>query len=227
MFVLDADYRKAPEHPFPLPLQDVEDVLRWVGTSSPGRLIDTQKVALSGFSAGAELALVASSVLRTTLLRDVELDIKAVVAFYPETDLSLPLGEKKVVQDPVRPRQGWTVDFFHECYVPDVRDRADPAVSPSKAGEGEFPEWVVMVTCGGDVFSTEALELAGRLRDWRGRNGGVEGEEKGGIVVRNLEGMAHGFDKGCERGTREWEVREEVYGDVVGVLKGVFGEGER
>ncbi|KAH8195137.1 hypothetical protein TruAng_010689 [Truncatella angustata] len=36
--VLDADYRKAPEHPFPCAPQDAEDVLRWVGTQAKFRL---------------------------------------------------------------------------------------------------------------------------------------------------------------------------------------------
>ena len=96
IFVLDADYRKAPEYPFPLPLQDVEDVLRWVGSDSASELrIDAKRVAVSGFSAGAELALVASTVLRTTTLGEIGVDIKGVVAFYPETDLSWRLRRRR------------------------------------------------------------------------------------------------------------------------------------
>ncbi|KAK3322982.1 hypothetical protein B0H66DRAFT_555613 [Apodospora peruviana] len=34
MFVLDADYRKGPENPFPCALQDVEDVLHWAAVGS-------------------------------------------------------------------------------------------------------------------------------------------------------------------------------------------------
>ncbi|KAM0197338.1 hypothetical protein ACHAPI_005202 [Fusarium lateritium] len=62
VLVLDADYRKAPEYPFPAAVEDVEDTLRWVESQS--RLFDTERVALSGFSSGANLALVASSELK-------------------------------------------------------------------------------------------------------------------------------------------------------------------
>ena len=62
VLVLDADYRKGPEHPFPGATEDVQDVLRWV--QSQPRVFDLDHIALSGFSSGGNLALVASSELR-------------------------------------------------------------------------------------------------------------------------------------------------------------------
>ena len=59
VLVLDVDYRKAPEDPFPAAVQDAEDTLRWA--ESQGHQFDLDRVALSGFSSGGNLTLVASS----------------------------------------------------------------------------------------------------------------------------------------------------------------------
>lgn len=62
--VLDVDYRKAPEHPFPAAVHDVEDALRWVGSGENRRRFDPSRIAVSGFSSGGTLALVAASECR-------------------------------------------------------------------------------------------------------------------------------------------------------------------
>lgn len=59
--VLDMDYRKAPENPFPLSHEDAEDATRWV--FSQRDKFDTTRVGLHGFSAGGSLALATSHTL--------------------------------------------------------------------------------------------------------------------------------------------------------------------
>lgn len=39
------------------------------------------------------------------------------------------------------------------------------------------------------------------------------------VVQKKLLGVRHGFDKGCKKGTNEWNRRDEAYGLVVKVLK--------
>ncbi|KAK4108290.1 alpha/beta-hydrolase [Canariomyces notabilis] len=204
IYVLDADYRKAPENPYPGPLNDVEDALRWVGLQSSR--FDPARVALSGFSAGAHLALVAASALRKSLAQ-LHLTIVAVVAHYPETDLSAE-PETKTVPAPIRPHPHAMLHFFHDCFVPDKDLRTDPKVSPSRADPAEFPPHVIMLTASGDVFSPEAVELAAKLDDGRRT-----------VVVKTLADVHHGFDKGAQRGTKEWDRREEAYEVVVKSLK--------
>ncbi|EMR63797.1 putative esterase lipase protein [Eutypa lata UCREL1] len=63
--VLDADYRKGPEHTFPRALHDAEDVLRWVAAQS--HRFDRTPVAVSGFSAGGTIAVAAATTLRKQL----------------------------------------------------------------------------------------------------------------------------------------------------------------
>jgi acetyl esterase len=55
--VLGFDYRLAPEHPFPAPLEDVLAVLAYVERGGLGKVCDSRRIALAGDSAGANLAL--------------------------------------------------------------------------------------------------------------------------------------------------------------------------
>lgn len=58
--VLSVDYRLAPEHRFPAPLDDVAAVQGWAVTEGAHHGIDPARVALGGASAGAHLALAAA-----------------------------------------------------------------------------------------------------------------------------------------------------------------------
>ncbi len=54
--VVAVNYRKAPEHKFPVPLNDCAAALDWVVTNADGLNIDPACVTISGQSAGANLA---------------------------------------------------------------------------------------------------------------------------------------------------------------------------
>jgi acetyl esterase/lipase len=106
LVVLDCDYAKSPEYPFPAPLEDARDVLNHVFANSS--LYDTTKVTLSGFSAGGNLALTTgisvgedvrlgkwpyipgSSSTSQGVWSATENPIKAVIAYYPLAKWVLP-----------------------------------------------------------------------------------------------------------------------------------------
>ena len=54
---LAAEYRLLPEAPWPSQLDDVRDVVRWAKANAATLDIDSSKLALQGYSAGAHLAL--------------------------------------------------------------------------------------------------------------------------------------------------------------------------
>ncbi|KAJ4350188.1 uncharacterized protein N0V89_008809 [Didymosphaeria variabile] len=204
-YVIDADYRKAPENPFPAALEDVKDVLDWVA-SQPERF-DASRVAVSGASAGGSLALIASSTLRKSL----KVDVKAVIAHYPVTDLSLK-AEDRIIPKPVNPLPPPILELFYSNYVgTDVAMRKDPRVSPMYAKIDDYPATVVIVACGGDTLSVEAKRLADKIDD---------GKRK--VVRCMLEDMNHGYDVGAKPGTKEWESREKAHALSIEALKESF-----
>ncbi|KAK8054523.1 esterase/lipase [Apiospora phragmitis] len=213
LVVLDADYRKGPEDPYPAAVHDTEDTLRWL--ASQQAVYDVTRVALSGFSAGGLLALVAAftqTFLLVTLAADdalKQLRIPVVVAVYPPTDLSVPPKERKQVARPVRPIPPQMAELFDECYAPDPATRGDPRCSPGRADAALFPEHVVIVTCGGDNCAPEADALAARLKK--------DAQRK--VVHEVMEGMPHAFDKTCQPGTPEWEQKDRMNALIVRELK--------
>jgi acetyl esterase/lipase len=203
VLVLDADYRKAPEYPLPGAVEDAEDTLRWV--ESQGGMFDLDRVALSGFSSGGNLALVASSELRP----EFKMNIRAVYAFYPGVDFTIP-PEKKTVPEPIRPIP---VSFQHlltEAYVPRVEDRKSPKASPMYAKATSFPEHLMLIACSGDIFTPEMEVFAEKL-ERAGRD----------VEVVRIEG-AHGCDKTTNPRLFRAGARDLAYYKVVQSLQDIM-----
>lgn len=53
---VNIDYRLAPEFVFPAPLQDLQQALQWMHQHAGEQRIDQQRIAVWGYSAGAQLA---------------------------------------------------------------------------------------------------------------------------------------------------------------------------
>ncbi len=56
-----AQYRLAPEHPFPAPLHDLKEAVRWMRARSEVLAIDPERIGAFGYSSGGHLALLLAS----------------------------------------------------------------------------------------------------------------------------------------------------------------------
>ena len=75
------NYRLAPKHSFPAPLEDVEEAIRWLKAHAAEYRVDPRRIALAGESAGGHLVALAG------VSDDPSLRVAAVVDFYGPIDL--------------------------------------------------------------------------------------------------------------------------------------------
>jgi acetyl esterase/lipase len=145
--VVSVDYRLAPEHPWPAAPDDCETAARWLVEHARDRF-GTSRLALTGFSAGATLAM--TTLLR---LRDRGLDaVLAAVLQFGTYDLSARTPAGRLIAD----------EYFLEAYAGDAPDRTDPDLSPIFADPAGLPP-VLMVVGAADILLRDNLAMAAGL----------------------------------------------------------------
>jgi len=169
--VVVPEYRLAPEHPFPVPLDDCWAALIWTANRF------SQALIVCGDSAGANLATVLA--LRA---RDAGGPvIAAQLLVYPVTDCDL---ERASFNEPdhqlilAKEDMAW---FWHH-YIADAGARAQPGASPLRSPDlGRLPPACV-ITAEYDVLRDEGEAYAAALAD-----AGTIAE------LRRFDGETHGF----------------------------------
>lgn len=145
---LAVDYRRSPEHPYPAPLDDVEDAARWLREHGRGLRLATEFVAGIGDSSGANL--LAGLTVRAPDLLD------TLVLMYPPVDAAAAFAdEDNAALDATSMRAFW------DAYAPgDVG--ANPEVSPMRADLAGFPP-TLLITAEHDVLRDQGEEFAAAL----------------------------------------------------------------
>lgn len=171
MVVAAVDYRLAPDHPFPAPLDDCFDALQWLG-AQPG--ID--RVAIGGASAGGGLA--AGLALRARDTGGVRPVFQLLV--YPMIDDRTAL-RTDVDTAHLRAWSPKANAFGWRSYLGGAP--AGPLSAPARATDlaGLPPAWIGVGTL--DLFHDEDLAYAKRLVD-----AGVP------CALEVVRGAFHGFD---------------------------------
>ncbi|KAJ5179324.1 hypothetical protein N7492_002534 [Penicillium capsulatum] len=206
--VIDVQYRLAPEHPFPAAFNDAQDVVTWVRAQPQ---FDLEHVSLSGFSAGANIALAVSSSSPRFNTRGNENVFRTVMSFYGPTDMALPTPEKPQADNTnfiIRKIFPPFSHLCHKCLSMGKVDPADPRISPKFADPSDFPDNVIFITAAQDPFAIEAENLAEAIR-------AVEGKT---VACERMDECAHGWDKEAIRGTSQCQAKDAAYALAVGVL---------
>lgn len=205
--VFDADYRKAPEYPFPAPLDDVEDIVHFL-ESHPDQY-DLSNIFLCGFSAGGNIALASSCLLDPRR-------IKGVIGFYPSVDLTQRhFAPEKEADAGVNIPNSFREIFYNSYLLPE-QPRSDPRVSPIKADLETFPEFVFLSCGNADDLYGPVEELSEMLK------------AVGHSDVRFLcaERQAHGFDKQAKEGSTSETHKNAAYDGAVDMIKRALHAGD-
>jgi acetyl esterase len=137
--VVHVDYRLAPEHPFPTPLEDVVAAWSWLHASAESLGIDASRVAVAGTSAGGNLAAALCLVARD---RELAVPI-AQLLDVPATDLTLQSPSLSEIGD----RAGLTqtdIKQFASWYCGNTAPE-HPWISPLLGELSGLPPAVVIV----------------------------------------------------------------------------------
>ena len=175
--VVSVDYRLAPEHPFPAAVEDAYFATLWASTHAFSFNGDASRIAVSGDSAGGNLAAVVAQIAR-----DQE---KPALCFqlliYPVTDAACDTpsyGENAEGYFLTKDAMLW----FWNHYVQKKDDRYHPKASPLRAGNLAGLPPALVITAEFDPLRDEGERYAEKMIA-----AGVP------VQLKRYDGMIHGF----------------------------------
>ena len=174
--VVAVDYRRAPEHPYPTPLEDCYAVLEWVAASAGELGVDADRLGVFGDSAGGGLAAALALLARDRSGPTLALQILV----YPmldtrcDTPSHTGTGEGYFLKTE-------EVQWYWKRYLGDA-DPTDPYVSPSHATDLTRLPPALVVTAENDPLRDEGEAYGEALKA-----AGVD------VTVSRYDGTFHSF----------------------------------
>jgi acetyl esterase/lipase len=226
LVILDCDYAKAPENPYPAATDDARDVLEYVFAHP--EVYDLSRVTMGGSSAGANIAMGISATigkearegkgpLKQSTGHPTDHPIKGLFALYPPTEYdSRPdMTPPPDVHPPGVALPKHLTDTFDGAYLfpsgPLSTEEAakrkqeqlqTPLITPRWADIRDFPRIIGLITCEYDPLVVEA-------ENWRAELMKKEsGKDVSGWIVKNV---AHGWDNLVLPGQPGYEERQKAY----------------
>lgn len=173
--IVSVDYRLAPEHKFPVPLDDFYRAVCWVAQQAELLGIDAQRLAVGGDSAGANLAAAAALMARD----QAGPALAHQLLLYPALDFAFDTASyQRYAEGHSLTREA--MRFCWSAYLNEPADGSNPYAAPLRATSFKALPPATVLVCEYDPLHDEGVAYAQRLRD-----GGVAAE------CAQLDGMIH------------------------------------
>lgn len=159
--IVAPEYRLAPEHPFPTPVEDCYAAFEWAADNAGELGVDPERIVVGGDSAGGNLAAAVALMARDRGGPA----LAAQLLIYPMLD------DTNLEPDPaLGDMLTWTYDDNHTgwaAYLGDSfgTDGVSPYAAPARARDLAGLPRTFLDVGGNDIFRDEDLEYAARL--WR------------------------------------------------------------
>lgn len=175
--VVMANYRKAPEYPFPAAVEDSWVALQWTAENLVELASDSAPLYVSGDSAGGNLAAVMA--LRAKAAGGPKIARQILV--YPVTDADFDRPSYTAPENQtLLPKE--FMEWFWDHYCPDVEQRKNPDASPFRAEDLSGVAPALIITAAHDVLHDEGEAYSQRLQE-----AGVD------VEYHAWDGQMHGF----------------------------------
>lgn len=174
--VVSVDYRLAPEHPFPAPVEDCYAAIKWANEYGDILDGDPERLAVAGDSAGGNLAAATAILSRDRGGPDLAHQL----LLYPVTDYSFDRPSYETYGTGYTVTKAGMVKFW-DYYLDSDIDGANPYASPLRVPDLEGVAPGRVVTCEFDPLLDEGKAYADRL-------------DEAGLLIdyTNIEDMFHG-----------------------------------
>lgn len=191
--LLSVDYRRAPENPYPAPLDDVQAAHGWLRDHAADLGVDAGRLAGIGDSSGANL-------VAALCVRDPQAFAMQVL-LYPPVD---PACDTESMRTEEHDFTAADMAWFWDAYAPTPEAKANPEVAPLRATDLSAMPPTMVLTAEHDILCDEGEAFAARLAE-----AGVAT-----TAVRYL-GMLHGF----WRHPGEFDASRAAVRQVAGALR--------
>ncbi|TGK00939.1 alpha/beta hydrolase [Leptospira semungkisensis] len=171
------DYRLAPEHPYPIPLEDAYASLEWADKFKNEELGKDLPLVVVGDSAGGNIAAV--TVLRARDRKGPKIDLQVLI--YPVTETLCDTETYKEFEfGPGLTKKD--MEWFISNYLPDPKNRKEWTASPLLSSNWKDLPPAIVFTAGIDPLRADGELYSKKLT-----------EAGHPVIFKNFEGYTHGF----------------------------------
>ena len=175
--IFSVEYRLAPEHPFPIPLEDCDQAMDWLIENADNLGVDPEKIDVGGDSAGGNLA----TCLCIKRLEESKQTPERQLLIYPGIDTKGDYKSLKTFTDGYFLLTQELLDWFGNNYLTED-DYQNIYASPMQYQHPEKLPPAVVITAGFDPLRDEGHAYAEFLKE-----AGVK------VYYKEYEGLIHGF----------------------------------